>query len=297
LNIDFKANLALIIAMMIWASSFVALKYSFASFDPFVVIFGRMAVASLLFLIFLRSFLKIKLTKTDIKYILLMSIFEPCLYFIFEAIALENTSASSAGMITALLPLMVSFGAWMIFKETITKNMLFGFALAIFGAIWLSLGSDVKSYAPNPLYGNFMEFMAMVTAVGYTLCLKHLSAKFDPFFLTATQAFLGALFYFPVLFFPSTTLPTEFPLYATLGVVYLGSFVTIGAYGLYNYGVSKIPASLASSYINLIPAFTVIFAYVLLDERLGYDEVIASIIIFIGVFVSQYRPKKVLPNY
>lgn len=297
MNLDFKANLALIVAMMIWASSFIALKYTFESFDPFLVVFARMLVASLCFLLFFSKLKKVRIEKSDIKWLLLMSLFEPCLYFIFEAIAIANTTAASAGMITALLPLMVSLGAWIFFKEKITPNMLFGFSLAIIGAIWLSFGGVSSEYAPNPLFGNFMEFLAMVTAVGYTLLIKHLSHKFDAFFLTAVQAFAGALFYAPILFFPSTQIPSDFPLYATLAVVYLGSVVTMGAYMLFNYGVSKIPASLASSYVNLIPAFAVIFAYLILDERLNSDQVVASIVIFVGVFVSQYRPKKILPAY
>ena len=34
-------------AMLLWASSFIALKIAFRDFDPMVVIFGRMLVASL----------------------------------------------------------------------------------------------------------------------------------------------------------------------------------------------------------------------------------------------------------
>ncbi|MBP8037542.1 MAG: EamA family transporter, partial [Desulfobulbus sp.] len=48
--------MALLLAMVLWGSSFVALKYSFQEMRPLAVIFGRMVVASLCFLPFLRSF-------------------------------------------------------------------------------------------------------------------------------------------------------------------------------------------------------------------------------------------------
>ena len=47
---DTLAPLALVLAMLLWASSFIALKFAFRSYDPLVVIFGRMLVASICFL-------------------------------------------------------------------------------------------------------------------------------------------------------------------------------------------------------------------------------------------------------
>lgn len=295
-NSNFIANTALIVAMIIWASSFVALKYTFATFDPMVVVFGRMFVASVCFLFFWKYFKNLKFNKSDIKYILMMAFFEPCLYFLFEAEAIMNTTASGAGMITALLPLLVAIGARWFLNENITKNMLIGFSLAIVGSIWLSLSANSSNYAPNPIYGNFMEFLAMICATGYVLTLKHLSSKFGPFFLTSVQAFVGAIFYFPILFLPSVEKPVSFELFPTLAVIYLGLVVTLGAYGLYNFGVSRTTASTASAYVNLIPAFTLILAYILLGESLSTNEMIASGIIFVGVLISQIKSKKKL-NY
>ncbi len=279
---------ALVGAMILWASSFIALKYAFMSYDPMLVIFARMAIALLFILIFFgRVFRHLDIRKNDMKYLSLMALFEPCLYFIFEAEALANTTASNAGMITALLPVMVATGAWFWIGEKINGRIITGGLLAFGGAVWLSLGGEPSSYAPYPLYGNIMEFLAMVMAVGYTLTLKHLSKRFKPLFLTAFQALVGSLFFLPFLWLPSTALPTTFPLYPSLAVLYLGVAVSFGAYGLYNYGVTHIPASEASLFINLIPVFAVILAYLLLDEQLGWSEVVGGSIILLGVFIAQ----------
>ena len=244
--------LALIGAMVLWASSFIALKYAFMSYDPMIVIFARMAIALLFVLIFFgKVFRDLDIQKNDIKYLSLMALFEPCLYFIFEAEALINTTASQAGMITALLPIMVALGAWFWIGEKITGRIITGGLLAFGGAVWLSLGGETSSYAPDPLYGNAMEFLAMVMAVGYTLTLKHLSKRFKPLFLTAFQALVGSLFFLPFLSLPSTVLPAAFPLSPSLAVLYLGIAVSFGAYGLYNYGVSNIPASEASLFTRI----------------------------------------------
>jgi len=282
--------LALVGAMLLWASSFIALKYAFLHYDPMVVIFARMAIALLFVLLFFsKVFRSLDIRKEDLKYLSLMALFEPCLYFIFEAEALVNTTASQAGMITALLPVMVALGAWLWIGEKISTRIIAGGILAFVGAVWLSLGGEASSYAPHPLYGNMMEFLAMVMAVGYTLTLKHLSKRFKPLFLTAFQALIGSLFFLPFLLLSSTSLPVAFPALPSAAVLYLGIGVSFGAYGLYNYGVSNILASEASLYINLIPVFAVILAYFLLDEQLGWDEIIGGMVILLGVYIAQSK--------
>ncbi len=279
---------SLVLAMLLWASSFVALKLAFRGYHPMQVIFGRMFIASLCFLPFVPSFLKLNWRRSDLKYLLIMAICEPCLYFIFEARALELTSASQAGMITAILPLLVAILAWGWLKERISRQTLLGFSLAIIGACGLSLASETSSNAPNPLLGNFCEFLAMVCAAGYTVSLKHLSSNYPPLFLTAFQAFVGSLFFFPFLLLPNVGLPGSWETTPALAVIYLGTLITFGAYGCYNYGVSRIPASQAAGYVNLIPVFGVILGMLILGDKLNHLQWLACGLVFCGVWLSSY---------
>lgn len=276
--------------MLLWASSFVALKLAFRGYHPMQVIFGRMFVASLCFLPFIPSFRKINWRKRDLRLLLVMAICEPCLYFLFEARALELTSASQAGMITAILPLLVAILAWSVLREKITRQTLAGFSLAIFGALWLSLAGEASEAAPNPLLGNFFEFLAMICAAGYTVSLKHLSANYPPLFLTAFQAFLGSLFFFPFLLLPGVGFPTSLETGPALATLYLGTVITFGAYACYNFGVSRIPASQAAGYINLIPVFSVLLGMLILNETLNLSQWLACGLVFGGVWLSSRRP-------
>jgi len=288
--------LSLILAMLLWASSFVALKLAFRGYHPMQVIFGRMFIASLCFVAFIPAFRKIKWRRRDLKYLLIMAICEPCLYFIFEAKALELTSASQAGMITAMLPLLVAILAWSVLKEKITRQTLTGFILAILGACWLSLASETTADAPNPLLGNFCEFLAMVCAAGYTVALKHLSDHYPPLFLTAFQAFLGSVFFFPFLLMPSVGIPGHLETTPFLAVVYLGTFITFGAYACYNFGVSRVPASQAAGFVNLIPVFGVLLGILVLGDRLNTEQWLACGLVFCGVWISSRRKVTVLPR-
>ncbi|MGL1861904.1 MAG: DMT family transporter [Pseudodesulfovibrio sp.] len=282
-----KALAALLAAVILWASSFIVLKIAFTHFDPMVVIFGRMFIASLCFLLVFKSLRHINYQPGDWKLLLFMGFCEPGLYFIFEAMALTYTDASQAGMICALLPLLVAVAARFTLGERISRRTLSGFGLAVVGAVLLSVAASSTATAPNPLLGNFLEFMAMICAAGYMVTLKSLTPRYNPWFLTMMQAFIGSLFYFPLLFLPSTTLPTEFSTTGVISVVYLGIFVTIAAYGLYNYGMSKTPTSQASAFVNLIPVLTLLFGWMFLSERLNWVQYAASAIVIAGVYISQ----------
>lgn len=283
---------SLVTAMILWASSFIALKISYQGYHPMIVILGRMVIGSLCFLPFYQQLRQTTLRKEDLKYLLFMAACEPCIYFIFEAKALELTSASQAGLITAMLPLMVALGATVFLKEKISRQTLIGFAIAVFGACWLSLAGEESTAAPNPLLGNFLEFMAMVAATGYILSLKHLSARYTPLFLTAVQSWIGALFFSLFLLHPDISLPREWHTAPALAVIYLGSFVTLGAYLCYNYGVSKIPASQASAYVNLIPVFVLIMGFIILGERLNLSQWGAAAMVLAGVYISQRQAQR-----
>ena len=287
MRIDGVAILSLTAAMFLWGSSFVALKLAFQQYDPMFVIFARMALASVCFLPFLFKYRPVLPRRRDLKYFLFMALCEPCLYFLFEAAALQNTTASQAGMITAMLPLLVAVAARFFLKEHITGKTMAGFVLAITGAVWLSISGESSEGAPNPPLGNFLEFLAMVAATGYIITLKRLTRDYSPFFLTAVQAFIGALFFLPFLSLPSTTLPAQFHPVSAGAVLYLGTAVTMGAYGLYNFGVSRLPASQASAFVNLIPVFTVFLGWLILGETFTAPQYIASIAIFAGIFLSQ----------
>lgn len=82
-----------------------------------VVIFGRMVCKGLSFLLLAAMFSSVPLKQknffSDIKLVIIMAVCEPCLYFIFEAKAIELTTVSQVGMICAIMPLLVSVVAFL----------------------------------------------------------------------------------------------------------------------------------------------------------------------------------------
>lgn len=291
-NFNLLGFITITFAMLIWGSSFIALKSAMQDLGEYTVIFIRMAVASLCFIYFIKSFLKYDFTKSDIKYIFLLALFEPCLYFIFEAKALLYTSASQAGMITSLMPLITAMAAGYFLKEIISRQLIFGSLIAMIGAVWLSVQATTTASAPNPMLGNFLELCAMVCAAGYTIVARYLVDKYSALFITAIQAFIGAVFFFPFFLYELAFDEMIFSFEALAWTVYLGVVVTLGGYGLYNFSLTKIEASKAAMFVNLIPVFTLILAFLILGEKLSTQELIASATILGGVILSQISVKK-----
>ncbi|MCG8529969.1 MAG: DMT family transporter [Desulfovibrionales bacterium] len=281
--------LSLVGAMILWASSFIAMKIAVSGFSPIAVVFGRMIIASLLFLLLWKNFRGLNVRRQDWKQLIFMALCEPCLYFVFEAYALKYTSATQAGMIVATLPVFVAVAAFFILRETLSLNMWIGFFVSALGVVMLSLGATVTENAPNPLLGNTLEVLAMVSATGYMITAKSLSNRYSPLFITALQAWVGALFFLPLLAFTPGAIPDAFPHDASLAVVYLASVVTMGAYGMYNYGLSKLTAAQSTGFTNLIPVFTMLMGFWFLGDRLTGTQFAASGLVLGGVIMTQVK--------
>ncbi|WP_437928854.1 DMT family transporter [Sorangium sp. So ce291] len=286
---------ALILSMVLWGSSFAAQKYALLAFSPMAMNFGRMAVASACFVFLIGRLKGIRqhYSPGDWWKLLLLALFEPCLYFIFEAWALTKTSASQAGMIVAMMPLLIALAARFALKETLPPRMLPGFVVAITGAAWLSVAGEATGLAPEPVLGNVLELVAVVFATGYTISSRRLAPRYPPLFLTAVQALVGAIFFLPLMLIapgpPIAGLSlAQRPL---LAVLYLGVFVSLGAYALYNYALSKVSAVHAAPFINLIPVFSLLIGRSFLGEKLTPGQYAASILVLAGCLISQSVPR------
>lgn len=282
--------LALTLAMLLWSSAFIALKYLLDFFHPTQIVFIRMLIASGCFLFFGRQLLNFRYQTGDWRWLLIMGIAEPCLYFLFETTALQYTTAGQAGVITATLPLLVSVAAFLILKERIGKPQIMGFIIAILGCAALSMAGQNDEQASNPLLGNTLEFMAMVCGTIYSISIRKLSSRYSALVLTAFQAFVGIFFFGPLAL--QHALPANISVLQISSLVYLGTIVTIGAYWLYNWAISQVEVSLVSAYINLIPVFTLLLAFLLLNERLNFWQCVACSVVFAGVVISQLPEKR-----
>lgn len=279
---------AALAAVLLWGGSFAAMKTAVTGLDAWAVMWARMIVGALFLIPFTgRLFRFPGYRKGDWRLLALLAALQPCLYFIFEARALTLTTSSQAGVISASVPLLVAAGACLTLGERLSAKTLAGLVLALTGVAWLSLAAAPNETAPDPLLGNLLELCAMVCAAAYMILLKRLSGRYGAWTLTALQTFAGAVFFLPgaVPFF-------ERGLSAISGaemfsLLYLGAGATLGAFGLYNWGLSRMPAGKGSSFINLVPVSAAALGWLLLGETLSPAQGLAAVAVLFGVRLSQ----------
>ncbi len=289
-------HVALILAMLTWSTSFIALKLALSAYSPLTVMAGRMLIASAICLPMLKAVLAAMRHAPTRRALVICVLCEPCFYFLFETFALRYTSSSQAGMVIALLPLTVAAGAWLLLKDRLSARTWLGFALAVIGVIWLTLGSSATESAPYPLLGNMLEVGAMICATGYTLCIQRLADRLTPIQLSGAMSFAGALFFVPLALLPLPIEPIALAVAAPdwmppAAVVYLGTVVTFGGYGLYNLGVSRLSAARSAGYLNLIPVLTLFMGVLWLRDSLAPAQYLASGLVVAGIMLGAAAKK------
>jgi drug/metabolite transporter (DMT)-like permease len=288
---QFLPMAAVLTAVVLWGSSFSAMRTVLNDLDPMAAIFLRLFIASLCLLPFAWKLIPRNLKKGDWKILGAMVLFQPCLYFMFESRALVYTTSSQAGIVSACLPLMVALAAWIFLSEAINAKIIVGLVMSITGVGLLTIFQDKGVTAPNPLLGNFLELLAMVSACGYMILVKQLSSRYNTWTLTGIQVAGGTLFFLPGIQPLLAANPAIWTLKLILLLFFLGSCVSLGAFGLYNYGIKTLSVSRASICINLIPVIAITLGWVFLGETLNLKQGIAAGIVISGVVLSNYKSR------
>jgi drug/metabolite transporter (DMT)-like permease len=279
--------LYLAVAVLFWGSSFVATKTAMQSFSPMAVMWLRMVVASLVFLPIWRRVPRSDRRPGDRRYLLLAVLFVPCLYYLFEGFALRFTSAGQAGAVSAVLPLLVAAAAWPLLGERLSWQSAVRIAVAIAAIAMLSFSGVEQDAAPRPLLGNVLMFGAMLAATGSTLTVKHLSLRYDPWFLTGLQAAVGVVFFAPLAFAAGVPDVAAAPLAAWAALLYLGVVCGLGAFGLYNSALKLLPAHRAALAINAIPVVALLGGWLVLGEALTWTQLVACGLIIGAVVFAE----------
>ena len=285
--------LALSVAVVIWGSSFPALKIALSQFSPVQVLAGRMLTSALICLPVMRSLWPILRDDRKTLRILLFAVLcEPCIYFLFEGYALRFTTASQAGLVLAVLPAAVALGAWLCLRERLPLSTWLGFACSFAGVLALSFGAQASESAPNPLLGNFLELMAILCGSVYVVSAKYLSRRLNAIQLTASMSYAGALFFSALCLLPQTlepvTLEVAVPSWMPLAcIIYLGAAVMFLGYGLYNFALTGMPAGQATAFMNLVPVCSLLMGVFFLQEAMTFLQYVAAAVVVGGVALSQ----------
>lgn len=283
--------------MLFWGLSFVATKVALETITTFTLIFFRFSIAGCLFLgvSVVRGGLP-KLTRRAHLKLFVMALFEPGLYFVFETVGLQYTTAPKASLIIATIPVTVLIFARILIGESIRLISLFGILASLVGIGVLMAGDPQFQWAlGGHLTGDLLIIGAVITAALYMVGARDLGREYSAWTITCFQILYGALFYAPMFLVESFRLDWgDVTASSILAAVYLTVFATVAAFLCYNFGLTRIPASRASVFINGIPVVTAVAAWIILGERLTGLQAFGGLLVLFGVWLTNTlgKPRK-----
>lgn len=283
-------------AVLLWGTSFAVTKSAYAALPPMYVVWLRMIVALIGFLPLLPLVKRPAYEPGDWKVLALATLFIPCLYFTLEGFAIRFTSSSQAGVIAAVMPLIVAISAWAVLRERPSRRTIGAILVTMAGVAVLSLGGASPAAAPNPVLGNLLELAAMLAAAGSTLTIKRLTTRYDPLLITGLQMGVGSVFFAPLALASGPVDWAAVPVNAWLAVGYLGIGCGLGAFGLYNSGLRLVPATRAALTINLVPAVALVTGWLALGETMSPFQIGACVLIVGSVAYAELGGRRTPPS-
>ena len=282
------AYISVILANFFWGLAFVLFKVANESFRPISIAFLRLLI-SIFFLFGFALLLKRlgRIKRKDQKWFLLMALFEPFFYFLGEANGLTMVSATVGAVVISTIPLIIPFGAYYLYKEKLTRMNHIGLVISFTGVLMVVLNKSSGS-ASDPL-GILLMFVAVLSAVGYTLLVKRLLDDYNPITITAYQSLYGLLMFLPIFLF------RELPLIdwnavttsSLLALLYLGIFGSGVCFILLTIGIRELGAARSNIFANLIPVVTAIVSFFLLKEAMPLIKIAGILVVIGGLLLTQ----------
>lgn len=193
-----QTYIALNATVVFWGLSFVATKVALESLTPFTLIFARFSAAACLFLIVMARHGFPRFNGQDHVKMFFLAVFEPGLYFLFETIGLQHTTAPKTALIIATIPVVVTVCAALFLHEHPRFSSLLGIALSVAGIAVLVMGDPEFSLSmDSSLFGDLLILGAVISAALYIVMARNLGKNHSALEITGMQIIYGALFTFP----------------------------------------------------------------------------------------------------
>lgn len=282
-------HIAAIFSMIFWGFSFILSKTVFEYYTPLTTIFFRLVISSLFLLPLIKLTGQVeKIERNDLGLFIGGAFFNPFLYFIGENYGLNLASVSVAAIIIATIPVFTPFVAIKIFGEKLSLVNIFGLIISFAGLILILFNRHFELEA-SPA-GLALLFLAVFSAVIYTVYIKKLTVKYKPITIITWQNLAGAIFFLPLflVFDFKSVMQIEPSVITILSLVGLGILCSSAAYILFIYAIKHLGISKSNLYTNLIPVIASLAAFLILKEDFTPLKATGIVVVIIGVMLSQY---------
>jgi drug/metabolite transporter (DMT)-like permease len=254
-----SALVALVAAAAIWGSTFVVTKILLDEAEPFFIAAARFVIA----LAVLWPLLMWRGREPAAVFFrpafIALGLLGVVGNFGLQNLGLAYTGAADAALIIALTPVAIAALAAVLLGERLVPRQLAGITVSIGGVVLITGAGGVAT--PAAVLGDLLIAVSTLAWAGYTLLGKRLSPRNSAATIATAGIGWGVAFLLPLALVEAIVVsPPELSLLGVAALLYLGIAASAATFLLWNYALNAVGASVAGTFLNLIPVFGVAFA-------------------------------------
>ncbi len=293
---DVKLIVALFAIAIVWGTTYLGIRIAVHTIPAWFVAGLRQVVASSILLTIL-------LAKGQFKWIgwksLGRQILVASLMIIvangMTTVAEESIPSGLTSLLTALSPIIVFLGSVVFGLQKASLKGFIGVLVGFSGVAFIFRDGIGDLLDPNYKTGVAYLAMAISGWAAGTIYTKKYAHKSENLFLDLFYQFAYAAvaqLIIASLVSPSTDV-SQWTWQSLAAIVYLGVFGSVVGFFCYNYALKRVSATEVSilSYFNTIIA--IFLGWLVLNETVTYDLLIATVLIILGVFITNYKKAEV----
>ena len=289
---EYKAHLALLGANIFYGAGFTVAKTVMPRLiEPLGFIFIRVGVVMVLFWLSFLGGNKFRDTidRKDWLRLVLGGLFGVALNQMLFFTGLNLTFPIHAALIMMSTPLLITIIAIFMLRERIGPVKAAGLIMGVSGAVLLMSAGKELTITGSSAIGDVFVLLNAASYAIYLVMIKPLMHRYRPIIVIRWVFFFGFLMVLPFGWPQFSAIqwslftPVNF-----LAVAFIVVCVTFFTYLWNIYALKILSPSIAGAYIYLQPIFAAIISIVFTGERLTFIKVIATLLIFGGVYMVNF---------
>jgi drug/metabolite transporter (DMT)-like permease len=276
----------------IWGSSYLFIKVALDDLTPLQIVTARLWLgAAVLLLISFSSRIPLLQLRSYLRPIVVMAIFASIVPWLLITWGEERVSSGLASILNSTTPLFTVFiAALFVSGEPLNKLRLAGIVLGFLG-VTVIVGGGGSSRAV--LGAVAVTLSSLSYGIGFVFARLHLATREHSVIGVSTaQLSVGAVLMLPAAAWDVAAHTPRLHSSAALCVIALGTIGTGIAYLLYYRLIGDVGATTASFVTYLIPVIGVVLGFLVLDERVGWNTLLGSVLVIAGIAVSERGAKR-----
>lgn len=284
-----QAIIALVVANTIWGAASPIFKITLENVPLFTLAFLRFFGASLIILPLVYRDLKIE--KKDWFKLLLLSLFGISIHITFYFLGLEKTQSISAPMIASSGPIFLYIFSIFLLHEKSHPKVILGILVSLIGVLLIIGQPLIEEEFAHHFFGNLLIIVSTLAAVAHTIISKEIITRYNPIKITFWAFLIGSATFFPMFVWdlfsknPFSTINAS----GISGILYGMLLSSAVAYTLFEFGVKYLKAQDVGVFTYINPIAALLVAVPLLQETVTPIFIIASILVFFGIFIAEGR--------